>query len=76
MSVKKVIRENVGEYQLEWSVSSTRGLFDVKVWKGSTLVMEWSYPRLKGCGGLLGHVSFWRDQAILQARAEEAELGK
>ena len=76
MSVKKVIRDNVGEYQLEWSVSSTKGFFDVNVWKGATLVMEWSYPRVKGCGGLLGHVSFWRDQAVLQAKAEEAEHDK
>ena len=76
MSKKKTIRENVGDYQLEWSVSDMKGFYDVSVWRGATCVMEWSYPKVKGCGGLLGHVCCWRDQAVLQAKAEEKEAAK
>lgn len=83
MAKRRTITEEVGDYRLVWTVGQKMGqvqMYDVCVYRGegpeAHIVMEWSYPRVKGCGGLLGHVSFWRDQAVLQAKAEEVEHGK
>ena len=50
-------------------------MIDVDVYKDDKCFMEWSYGKV--CGhSLMGNMSFWAEQALLQAQDEWKEQNK
>ena len=70
----KEIELNRGGYFTYWR-NGEGGCVDVDVYEGERAedkepLIEWSYGKVVG-NSILGNASFWLEQAILQAKAEQ-----
>lgn len=72
MAKQQEIKINRDGFEFVWKRGVEPNTVEVNAYFGTShrLVMEWIYPKMRGCGGLMGQVAFWGDQAVLQANNE------